>query len=384
MNTHRPVAIAITRLGLLLRIVMLLAVATGAVSCTCLTTKKVDGDFEGLKTALDRTKSKGTLRLLLVHGMTRHEPGWSSTLVTGITTRLQLLRDAGADSRTNFSLQNHPMGELRISQFTNSGATSRLRVYELTWSEITQPWKEKQFGNDESEFHRKERVLVNRSLKSGIMNDGFGDAVLYAGSFRQHMQYPIMQAVMRMLADQPDPDDEVAIITTSLGSYMTLDTLARMSRGFKIMGEAPFKPERVRDLLDQITQIFMLANQVPLLELSEVSNPPGGVRATNNLPGLQGFLQVRKEVRQKKANPKQDVPRWKLRIVAFSDPNDLLTYPLGPQDVANEGELDVSVRNVTVSVERHAILGIFAWPLTAHTGHDKSDKVLELIVNGYP
>ncbi len=368
---------------------MLLAVALGCVSCTCLNVKQVDGYFGGLKAALNRTESKGTLRLLLVHGMTHHEPGWSAKLISGITTRLHLVRDPAADSSTSYERQRHPMGTVRISQFTNSLATSKLRVYELTWSEITKPWKTNQFANDESRVHQSERVVVNRNLKTDLLNDGFADAVLYAGRFRQHMQYPIMRAVAQMLDDGLDPDDEVAIATTSLGSYMTLDTLARMSQGFRILSEAPVKTHQVHQLLDQTTQIFMLANQIPLLELSEVSNPLGRAAlpeatATNSAPGLKGYLSERQNIRQAENNPKKNTPRWKLRIVAISDPNDLLSYPLAEKDGANQGQLEVSVRNVRISVERYAILGVFAWPATAHSGHDKSSGVLDLMVNGHP
>jgi hypothetical protein len=43
----------------------------------------------------------------------------------------------------------------------------------------------------------------------------------------------------------------------------------------------------------------------------------------------------------------------------------------------------IEYSNVVVSVERSAILGIFAWPLTAHTGHDKSKAVMDLLAFGH-
>ncbi|NBR87771.1 MAG: hypothetical protein EBT61_20100 [Verrucomicrobia bacterium] len=374
---------------LAVRLCFLIIAAVTFTSCTCLNVKKVEGDFDGLKAALNRTQSKGTLRLLLVHGMTDHQAGWSSNLVSGLTTRLHLVLDPASGSKTTYKRQTQSMGTVQVSQFTNSLATSKLRVYELTWSDVTRPWKTNQFTNDESHAHQSERVWVNRRLKTSLMNDGFGDAVLYAGHFRENMQYPIMRAVAQMLDDGLNPDDEVAIVTTSLGSYMTLDTLARMSQGFPILNEATVQTDEVHRLIQQTTQLFMLANQIPLLELSDVSNrldvatspKSASMKASH---GLKGFLSERQKVLQAVSSPNFDTARWKLRVVAISDPNDILSYPLAAKDVANSNPLDVSVLNVLISVERYAILGVFAWPKTAHAGHDKSSGVLDLMVNGHP
>jgi len=67
--------------------------------------------------------------------------------------------------------------------------------------------------------------------------------------------------------------DEVAIITHSLGSYMTYDTLLKMSRGERIMGERDYSAGLVEEVIGHTNYVFMLANQLPLLELSEVTNP---------------------------------------------------------------------------------------------------------------
>jgi hypothetical protein len=70
-----------------------------------------------------------------------------------------------------------------------------------------------------------------------------------------------------------------------------------------------------------------------------------------------------------------------LHLVAFSDPNDLLTYPLDKSSISGSNTVEYS--NVIVSVERSAILGVFAWPMTAHTGHEKSKVVMDLLAFGH-
>src|SRR5438093_1302857 len=69
-----------------------------------------------------------------------------------------------------------------------------------------------------------------------------------------------------------------------------------------------------------------------------------------------------------------------LHLVAFSDPNDLLSYPLDQSSISGS---TIVYSNVAVSVERSAILGVFAWPMTAHTGHDKSKVVMDLLAFGH-
>ena len=77
------------------------------------------------------------------------------------------------------------------------------------------------------------------------------------------------------------------------------DTLLKMSNGGSIMGERNYSAAMVKNLVGRTNSIYMLANQLPLLELSEVSNPVSsrpkpavrtlaGIRAENR-PG-RGLL----------------------------------------------------------------------------------------------
>ena len=131
----------------------------------------------------------------------------------------------------------------------------------------------------------------------------------------------------------------------------------------------------VRAVIGHTNYIYMLANQLPLLQLSEVSNPLSEKRVP--IASLSEIGQIRM---QNKPRSRPQTTPVALHLVAFSDPNDLLSYSLDESDVAGSS---VVYSNVVISVERSAILGVFVSPMTAHGGQDKSKRVMERIAFGH-
>jgi hypothetical protein len=341
--------------------------------CTLLSVRRFDNDFDGLNAAASRSNSAGgTLRILFVHGMGRHQPGYSQPLMQGIASRLNL-SNTGSSRKITIRKESHDYGEINIANYSSSEGKN-VRAYELTWSATTDALKDRQFASDAT--YASDRVLVNRELKAKLIDDALADPVLYIGRYRNHMQFPIMRAIEAILHDYQS-QDELAIITQSLGSYMCYDTLLKMSRGEKIMGERDYSADVVRDLIGHTNYVFMLANQLPLLELSEVSNPVPLRHASNT--AVKALAEIRRQ-NKPKLRPQQPPAPFPLHLVAFSDPNDLLSYPLDQSSISGN---TIKYSNVVVSVERSAILGVFAWPMTAHTGHDKSKVVMDLLAFGH-
>jgi hypothetical protein len=341
--------------------------------CIPLSVRHIENEFDGLNAAASRSNSAGgTLRILFIHGMGRYQPGYSEPLMQGIAARLNL-SNTGLSRRITIRKESHDYGEINIANYS-SPEGKKVRAYELTWSATTDALKTKQFGSDAT--YASDRVLVNRELKAKLIDDALADPVLYIGRYRNHMQFPIMRAIEAILHDYQS-QDELAIITQSLGSYMCYDTLLKMSRGESIMGEREYSAAVVQDLIGHTNYVYMLANQLPLLELSEVSNP----LPLRHVPAtaLKALAEIRRQNKPKarRQQPQAPVP---LHLVAFSDPNDLLSYPLDRTSIS--GNM-IEYSNVVVSVERSAILGVFAWPMTAHTGHDKSKVVMDLLAFGH-
>jgi hypothetical protein len=74
-------------------------------------------------------------------------------------------------------------------------------------------------------------------------------------------------------------------------------------------------------------------------------------------------------------------------IIAFSDPNDLLSYgiPEGFGDKYLDSRLCPSITNININVASTIdALGItdLANPLEAHLGYDRDDRVVALIAKG--
>ena len=133
----------------------------------------------------------------------------------------------------------------------------------------------------------------------------------------------------------------------------------------------------MQDLIGHTNYVYMLANQLPLLELSEVSNPLPLRHAPAT--AVKALAEIRRQNKPRARLQRPQAP-LALHLVAFSDPNDLLNYPLDQSSISGS---TIVYSNVAVSVERSAILGVFAWPMTAHTGHDKSKVVMDLLAFGH-
>jgi hypothetical protein len=141
----------------------------------------------------------------------------------------------------------------------------------------------------------------------------------------------------------------------------------------------------------------MLANQIPLLELTQANNPVSQKATGSNAPtstplqleAAKPLMQQFAEERAKQAPaPSAGVPfNFALDLVAFSDPNDLLSYPIDKADVIASGGAPrtspVHYSNVTYSLARWSLLWLIVDPLKAHTGHANSKAVIDLIVHGH-
>jgi hypothetical protein len=124
-------------------------------------------------------------------------------------------------------------------------------------------------------------------------------------------------------------------------------------------------------LQDQNFTIYMLANQLPLLQVGQPQPEITGKIAEYCFPSGSHF---------------HERLAGKARIVAFSDPNDILSYPI-PHNYADEyidSRLCPDVVNVDINVAEIAgAFGVdFANPLEAHGGYLEDDRTVKIIADG--
>jgi hypothetical protein len=125
-------------------------------------------------------------------------------------------------------------------------------------------------------------------------------------------------------------------------------------------------------LQNKHVQIFMLSNQLPMLQVGR------------ELPEVTG---------QKADYCSVGSPKYSSRmfnetsIIAFSDPNDLLSYAI-PHDFSTkylDSRLCANVTNININIAKVVDafgIGKIANPMEAHIGYLKDDRVIALIAKG--
>ena len=173
--------------------------------------------------------------------------------------------------------------------------------------------------------------------------------------------------------------DAFIFISHSLGSRITIDGLQRLAavlenpKKYSTASYDVTPPPRMKQLLQQKkVQIFMLSNQLPMLQLGRELPEVAGQEADYCLAnGTHYSARLFNET----------------NIIAFSDPNDLLSYAI-PHNFSEkylDSRLCINVTNVNINVAKifDAFgMGKFANPMEAHLGYTKDDRVVAMIAKG--
>jgi hypothetical protein len=356
--------------------------------------------FDGIAPTLE--KRSGTTKILMVHGVGSHIPGYSSEFLEKLSNELLL----GVKNSTfkEISLA-HPdkadkkLGTLRVHRQTNESGTREMLFYELTWSPITADEKSVLSYDNSGEFSYR-RALVNDLMKK-FSNDTGPDPMIYLGeshddilmSFRQSFCWMIKQDwnslpetsdQVCLLEDDHLSDaeinhlvaDDFAFVSHSLGSRITIDGMQQIAESatpdpVQNGNNAP-DSRFIRELKKKEIPLYMLSNQLPLLQMGR------------KLPEVHGR---KNDYCSQTGNHYADRIVNKTTIIAFSDPNDLLSYaiPQGFVETYLDSRLCIDVVNVNINVAEIIDLiglGDFANPVSAHTGYDSDDRVVALVAKG--
>jgi len=356
------------------RSVLLLLCAVAAFQAGCRYTGTcVEQPFPGLKDELIQANTNGgRLRLLIVHGMTSHTQGYASNFVDTIGRKLKLGTPV-RQIQTFTNTEGATNGFLTRIDFTNENRN--LRAYELTWSPVTQLEKSNRFEFDSR--LDKRRAVLNRRMKSELLNDGFGDAVLYLNeNFKSKIQAPVTNAIFSILGDGFAPNDQFIIITHSLGSKITFDSLNILAE--RLRREDRQQAAAMTNLALHTTYLIMLANQVPLLRLGDTNV----LENTEGRPsGVQQFLQMRQQGTEQRGPEHPSASSPFLQVIAVTDPNDLLSYPLRGGDLFSHSIENIEFGNVLIC-NAPVYLHWVANPLKAHEGYFDNPKLIKLLLKG--
>ncbi len=348
--------------------------------------------FNGLNQAFEKTP---TVKVLMIHGVGTHQPGYSSRIQENLAQELGL--DVLSRRAKNITLINPQdkkteIGNLQVSRMSNEDGSKDLIFYELTWSDITSQEK-KILSYDVSGAYRHKRVAFNNSMKA-FLDDVIPDPMIYLMDKDELILNATKQSTCWMLSKswkdlkqnqsgvcsissyQQIKDlshEEIVYLTHSLGSRILLDSVSDIVEQVSALdnSESPHIKPIIEELKNKEVTVFMMANQLPLLQISRKSP-----KVTNQIddyctPGGKNY---------------DNRVYKKVKIIAFSDPNDLLSYDV-PQSFVDEyidSRMCPSVTNVSLNIAE--IISAFGVgvvnPVTAHTEYDNDARVVRMIAQG--
>jgi hypothetical protein len=316
---------------------------------------------------------KRPVDVLLVHGMCTHDTGWAERQIDRITG---IVEDHAPPAASTAAPPR-----VEVVERTRKLAGGTVRFHALVWSPLTAGLK-RQLDFDMTGTPtdctaagacKPKRASLNGYVKDNLLNDCLSDAVIYQGESHVAIRDAMVRTIAQVLDNDPDSEAPLVVVAESLGSKMLFDALSAMLESWQ---------PRTRALGQQAARrlglLFMAGNQLPILGLAEqraIATQDMRVADMRVADALQRFLDLRRRQPNRRAETLQ-----RLAVVAFTDPNDLLSYRLLP---ARYTAPDVAVADVLVSNDR-TWLGLIENPVTAHLDYLANPDVGVMIACGRP
>lgn len=394
--------------------VILLSIAL----CACVNLYKrvdsVDGQpmaFYGLR---DYMMSAPELHVLQMHGMGDHpseeycsDSGENVALQRRIASRLDLTEAKMSASVVPITINGTVAGAYSTKVYVDSVLSPRKVMYFscLTWGDANRTIKVKMLGLDPRTFlelneNERHRAAINRKAKR-FVNRSFSDPIIYVGAFGPFIREAVWaglqgvsnaQASNRLaIAPRSDGEDVSAavelvrdvptiVLSDSLGSRVLFDVLCSRSTTCSApsnVSEAPAIGTGESDLATEsrrsIRQVFLLANQLPLLELASIPPPPTGTTLQEWLTRQPCHTPIANDTAIDKS----------ITLVAMTDQNDALSYHLSDDFKKRCGQGRLKIVNVTVPNARLRYFGVYSSLPKAHSNGFKANaSAIDYIVDG--
>lgn len=357
-------------------------------------------EFDGIAASLEEgiAGEPRVVKVLMVHGIGTHTPGYATRFRHGLVETLGLreidaaVKSIALDSEAiEWGQEPHILGQLNVTRHQNEAGTKQLLFYELTWSPITVPQK-RNLEADSANTEGLKRASMNASLKR-FMNATVPDLLIYNGNGFDRITRSVGESVCWMLFknwnDLPESGQHVCdvrqaidldalrqdghfFVTHSLGSRITIDTIQHFASFEFDEEQGPIYSSMRKIIREKEFTVFMMANQLPLLQMGRVV--PGVTDNRKAYCSAQGALRAERVMKR-------------MNIIAFSDPNDILSYPVSRQFAAEniDSRICPSISNVSLNVAGEKdVFGFlsFANPQAAHGNYISDERVADLIANG--
>lgn len=343
------------------------------------------GTFHGLLGLAEALPPSSSLKVLWTHGMCTHPSSWVDDRMKrlaasiGGTAQTVSVRSVGSHGAT-----------LRTDRIALQSTT--IDVMFLTWSPLTTPYKaalaydhSKHYGGD----FPYARATMNRELKRGLINDCMTDVVVYGGPNGVNIRHAAQEAVCESMGGRVEGTTcnvpagsapaALAFVTESLGSKLLFDAIMEV---WTVAEKSADKTavDRVAKGLAATRMMYMVANQLPLLDAAGTETAGALWDASPRQPATRGNTRNVFDLFSR-ARLTTDRTIEPMTVVAFSDPNDLLSYRIVPGHL--DGNLkDFRIVNVIVSNDK-TYFDFIERPDTAHCGYTWNPHVFGMLAKGY-
>lgn len=343
------------------------------------------GTFHGLLSLAESLPPSSSLKVLWTHGMCTHPSSW-------VDDRMKrLVASIGGTPQT---VSVRPVGSHGAALHTHRIAlrSTTIDVTFLTWSALTTPYKaaltydhSKHYGGD----FPYARATLNRELKRGLINDCVTDVVVYGGPNGVNIRHAAQEAVCDSIGGRVEGTTcnvppggspaALAFVTESLGSKLVFDAIMEVWTAAE-KSDDKTAVDRVANGLAATRMMYMVANQLPLLDAAGTATAGAIWDASPRQPATHGNTRHVFDLfsRARRTAARTIEP---MTLVAFSDPNDLLSYRIVPDHL--DGNLrDFRIVNVIVSNDT-TYFDYVERPDTAHCGYTWNPHVLGMMAKGY-
>ena len=318
--------------------------------------------------------------VLLIHGMCTHDTGWAERQIDRIGGIVEAHAPAPAAGASAAASAAGAPARIEVVERTRQVAGGTVRFHALVWSPLTAALKHQldydMTGNPSdctaAGECKPKRASLNGYVKDNLLSDCLSDAVIYQGESHVPIRDAMVRTISQVIASNPASEAPLVVVAESLGSKMLFDALSAMLESWQPQTRALGQQAARR-----LGLLFMAGNQLPILGLAD-HVPALRASLTQDVPvadALQHFLDLRRRQPNRRTEALQ-----RLAIVAFTDPNDLLSYRLLP---ARYAAPDVAVADVLVS-NGSSWLGLIENPMTAHLDYLATPGVGTMIACGEP
>jgi hypothetical protein len=354
-------------------------------------------------------ESVGEVDVIMIHGMSYEDKSWAAATNAALADALGGSFDATEFAKT----PGIDLGEQGAKLFLGSivYGKSAIHTYAILWSPITVPFK-RALCYDVSTANPpvcptangESRALLNGFFKSTLLDGALSDVVFYLGDEWggiHAIRSAVTEAVRIILSGGKRSNSETHLVeameTRSAPLFIMTESLGSKILWDSINGLACTSSDQGRNALikalGRVDEVFMAANQIPILSPTESAAPAADCvkrldeslnQANKPLSGLRGFSALVRAGKKKKRDGEVEP----LKIIAFSDPNDILSYKLRPYFVA-ECSADPTLCNLAdvVDVGPHNDtnwFGLVENPATAHTSYWNTPFVKRVLKCGLP